>query len=73
MGRGMTLYDRQKTEEDFTPGVYVTDRHTLWRILDLEEKRRGLLPLEDCRFPAAPPTWRSVDWLRAHGAKVVRG
>lgn len=66
------LYDLQRAEREFTPGVYVTDRTTLWRILDLAEKRTGLLPLEDVRFPDAPPTWRSVKWLAEHKAKVIR-
>lgn len=68
----MALYDRSKAALEFTPGVYVTDDETLWRILDLEERRRGLLPLEDVRFPEAPPTWRSVDWLQARKAHVIR-
>jgi hypothetical protein len=66
------LYDLHKAGRDFTPGVYVTDRKTLWRILDLAERRQGLLPLEDCRFPEAPPVWRSVQWLTEHKAKVIR-
>lgn len=68
----MALYDLSKAEQEFTPGVYVTDDTTLWRILDLVERRKGLLPLEDCRFPSAAPTWRSVAWLTAHKARVIR-
>lgn len=67
------LYDIAKAEQQFTPGVYLTDGKTLWRILDMpEEARKGYLPLEDCRFPAAAPLWRSVRWLTNHKAKVVR-
>lgn len=65
------LYDRQKAEYVFTPGVYCTDQVTLWRILDLAERRKGMLPLEDCRFPDFEPVWRSVDWLMKHEVKVV--
>lgn len=68
----MALFDKNKVEEEFRIGVYVTDGVTLWRILNIEEKRAGLLPLEDVRFPTAPPVWRSVDWLRAHQARVLR-
>lgn len=68
----MALYDRHKAEQDFTPGVYVTDDVVLWRILDLTERRPGLLPLEDCRFPQADPMWRSVEWLTKRKARVIR-
>lgn len=68
----MALYDIDKAAQNFAAGVYITDGSTLWRILDLEEKRKGMVPLEDCRFPDCEPTWRKVEWLMAHKAKVVQ-
>lgn len=69
----MALYDTAKAEQEFTAGVYLTDGTTLWRILDLpDQARKGLLPLEDCRFPHAPVIWRQVSWLTDHKARVVR-
>jgi hypothetical protein len=69
----VALYDRSKAERSYAPGVYLTDNVTLWRVLDIpEEQRKGLVPLEDCRFPDAPPVWRGLGWLSQHDAKVVR-
>lgn len=67
------LFDLAKAQHEFTAGVYLTDGETLWRILDLpEQARKGFLPLEDCRFPNAPPLWREVRWLTDRKARVVR-
>lgn len=69
----MALYDTAKAHSQFTPGVYVTNGESLWRILDLpEEQRKGELPLEDCYFPGEPPIWREIKWLTEHKCRVVR-
>jgi hypothetical protein len=69
----VALFDIAKAEAQFTPGVYLTDERTLWRILDLpEQARKGELPLEDCRFPEAPPVWRQVRWLTERKARVIK-
>lgn len=69
----MVLFDRSKAEATFTPGVYLTDNETLWRVLDLpEERRKGEIPLEDCRFSEAPAIWRPIDWLTERNVRVVK-